>query len=301
MGYLKIFNLYKCKDISIFPEVCAMEKIHGTSVYLFLKNNKVNYHSGGETTLAFEAIFNKDFILSELLTIAKENSWSNIRLHGEAYGGKQQKMAETYGPVLKFIGFDIMIDVGLPTQRWLDLLVAEQLVYRLGLEFVPYNIGPSTAEWLDAQANLDSVQAVKNGMGSGKPREGIVIRPMIESVFPNGFRAICKHKNRLFWELGSERSLTDTIKAYSDDDAVAVDWVTEMRARHVIDKMMHSREEKKIHVKETSLFVTNMLQDIIDESEGEIIWTPSITKAIKRKAGGLFNSMIVKINLEYGQ
>ena len=301
MGYLKIPNLYKCKEILTFPELCVTEKIHGTSTYLYLKDKTVKYHCGGETEKTFGAIFDKDMILQELTAILTENSWINIRVHGEAYGGKQQKMAKTYGNVLKFIVFDIRINIDTPTDRFLDVLDAERIAHRLGLEFVPYVVGPATAEFLDEQANLDSVQSVKNGMGSGNAREGIVVGPMVESKLLNGDRAICKHKNRLFWELTNERPLTQKIIAHSNDNDIALDWVTDMRARHVIDKMMHDREEKKISNKETSLFVDKMLQDIVDESEGEIIWTIDVKKAIRRRAGGLFIGLINSINLEYNQ
>ena len=52
---------------------------------------------------------------------------------GEGYGGKEQGMRDTYGPDLKFIAFDVKIG-----NRWLSVTDAEDVVKKLGLEFVFY-------------------------------------------------------------------------------------------------------------------------------------------------------------------
>lgn len=301
MGYIKIFALYKCPEIFEYEEVCVMEKIHGTSTHIYLKDNIVHYKSGGEQGKNFEALFDKEYLFEELNLIIKENSWVNIKVHGECYGGKQQNMAATYGPDLKFIVFDIKVNCGTSSERFLNANDTVVLAERLKLEFVLYRIGKPTPEWLDEEANSHSLQAIRNGMGGGHPREGIVVKPLIESTFKNGHRAISKHKSNAFWEIKTPRPLNVKLTLYTNDNEIANDWVTEMRARHVIDKMLHNKEEKKLTKKDTSLFVDAILQDIIDESEGEIVWTEDIKKAIRRTAGPLFISLFDKINLEYQQ
>ncbi len=295
MGYISIIHLYKCKEFfTLFKDqqICAMEKIHGTSTHILLKHGDIKYHSGGETQKSFSGLFDKEFIFAELNAIMKEYAWSNIKVHGEAYGHKQQKMSATYGPKLKFIVFDIRVNTDTPGDHFLDVADAEKITHRLRLEFVPYEIGPNIPSWLEAQATKESAQAVRNGMGEGKLREGIVIRPLIEGKMSDGERAIFKHKNNTFWETKNPRSLEDQITTFSSSDDIVTEWVTDMRAQHVIDKILHNKEIKKIEKTDITLFVDNMLIDIKKESGGEIVWSDAVEKAIRRQAGQMARSLI---------
>jgi hypothetical protein len=99
----------------------------------------------------------------------------NVIVYGEAYGGKQQGMSNTYGKELKFIVFDVKID-----KNWLDVLNAESVANKLGLDFVNYERITTDLDKLDFHRDKYSVQARLNGCGEDKIAEGIVIRPLIE-------------------------------------------------------------------------------------------------------------------------
>jgi hypothetical protein len=71
--------------------------------------------------------------------------------------GAQQGMAGTYGPHLKFVAFDVMVN-----DKWQNVSEAADYCKNY-LKLV------ST---LDAERDQESVQAIKNGMGHGKKREG---------------------------------------------------------------------------------------------------------------------------------
>ena len=89
-----------------------MEKIHGTSTWITYENNStfLKYHSGGENAVNFRALFDDESLKTHLAKIAEENNWSMMKIHGECYGAKQQKMRTTYGNALKFIVFDIFAE-----------------------------------------------------------------------------------------------------------------------------------------------------------------------------------------------
>ena len=297
MGYMKIVNIYKCKEIFTFKEICAMEKIHGTSTNVSLSDGTLKFYCGGETQKTFEPLFDKDFLLEELTAILKENNWQNIKIHGEAYGAKQQAMFKTYGPKLKFIVFDIRVDCGLPTNKFLDVLDAEKLTGRLKLEFVPYVIGPCTVEFVDEQCGLDSVQAVRNGCGEGKIREGIVCRPLVESVLSNGDRAICKHINGPYRETMNKRPIgpiVEKLKIFTEAEEIANEWVTENRLNHVSSKFLHDKENKLIEKSDIGKLIDNMIADIKLEAGDEIVWSSEVIRVVRQKSGALIGAFVRK-------
>ena len=59
MGYAHIANLYRpeAQGILMFPEVWAMEKVHGTSAHVAWKGGKLSFFSGGEKHSAFLLVF----------------------------------------------------------------------------------------------------------------------------------------------------------------------------------------------------------------------------------------------------
>lgn len=295
MGYMHIISLYKWPEFfKAFPQVYAMEKIHGTSTWITLTtSNELIFHSGGEPTDKFTALFDKDKLYTSLLKLKTENNWSIVKIHGEAYGGKQQGMSKTYGPKLKFIVFEVCHD-----GQFVDVPAAEGIAKQLDLEFVHYEIGANTAEWVEAQSNLDSVQAVRNGMGA-HPREGVVIRPLTESTLlfhKEHVRAIAKHKNANFWEIKTRKPLGERLEVMSDINTIVDEWVTDERIKHVIDRVLQAKEDKKLTHKDTPTFINLMVEDVKREGEGEIEWSDNLAKGIRRQAGTMYQSHMKKLS-----
>lgn len=284
MGYMHIKQLYKCPEFfKLFHEIYAMEKIHGTSAWILLKNNNIIFNSGGEKHDRFKVLFDGNSLKNNLMQIIKENSWENIRIHGD----KQQKMATTYGPNLKFIVFDILVKQN-NQSKFLDIPDAQKIAERLGLEFVSYTKGSNTFEWIEEQTKIESVQAIRNGMGGGKLREGIVVRPLHESVFSDGTRAICKHKNAEFNETTTNKKLGENVKILEDATEIINEWVTEQRYQHVLDRVLKTKE---IDIKDMKKIIEFMVEDVQRESKGEIVWNDSISRAIRQKTAHLFKTM----------
>ena len=293
MGYIHIESLYKLPIFfKQFKEVFAMEKIHGTSSWItFETNHDLNYHSGAETTDNFKALFDDKHLQDNLMKISIENNWNKIKIHGEAYGGKQQGMSETYGNKLKFIVFDIfVVDNNEEIQdKFLNIPEAEKIAIELGLEFVYYKKIKNTPELIEEEAEKESIQAIRNGKGIGKSKEGIVIRP-IDETYILGKRAIAKYKNKEFWEIKSRRPLGEVLKILENQDEIINEWLTEMRFQHVLDRVLQMKEKKEFEKKDIKIVIDLMVEDIFRESQGEIIWSNDIEKAIKRKTGIMFKN-----------
>ena len=226
MGYLHIENLFSNQDILLFKECYAMEKIHGSSAHITLKDNQIRFSSGGESHDRFVKIFSAD--LKEKM----ELYGYGVVVYGEVYGSKCQGMSDTYGKDLKFVVFDIEV-----SGVWLPVLEAEAMAKNLGLEFVYYEKVSTDLSALDAQRDADSVQAVRNGMGTGHKREGVVLRPLIEVIRADGSRVICKHKRDDFRETATPRVVGAAPEVLSEANAIATEWVTTTRLQHVLDKI----------------------------------------------------------------
>jgi Rnl2 family RNA ligase len=228
--------------------------------------------------------------------ICSENNWNVIKVHGEGYGGKQQKMSATYGPKLRFIAFDIYIETDEST-FFLDVPVAEEIVQKLNLEFVHYVRGPNQSEWIENQSNMESVQAIRNGMGSGKLREGIVVRPLSETKMKNGKRAIFKHKNAEFWEIRTRRPLGERVKVVEVVNEIVNDWVTENRFQHVVDRILQQKDNKNIETKDIRLFLELMVEDVKRESEGEVVWSENLARSIRQKSAQMFKTTYPQLSM----
>lgn len=258
MGYLKIPNLYKSQSILRVKECFAMEKVHGTSASVGLdKDGKLRLHSGGESHERFAGLFDQAKLEADLKAVCPD---APITVYGEAYGGKQQGMSHTYGPDLKFIAFDVKIG-----DTWLDVVNAHDVATKLGIEFVHYVKITTDLADIDRERDADSVQAVRNGVGPGKMREGVVLRPIEELVDSRGNRVMCKHKRAEFGETKTPR-VVDISKLVVEANAnkVAEEWVTEMRLDHVLDKCPCT------DIKETGKLIAAMWEDVQREAEGEI-------------------------------
>lgn len=230
MGYLGIPNLYKDKDgsfVKLFQRVYVLEKIHGTSAHISfdLETKKLRFFSGGEQYERFCALFDaKDLeskfqVLTQRLEQEREATLSPIgkyrkcrryTVHGEAYGGKQQKMSHTYGDKLRFIAFDVVRDLDSSLDSdckegkqefigaraisatcpicGIDIVTAEKFAHRVDSHLVP-----------DLNEML-SQQAVRNGITEPRRAEGCVLRPIQETFDHRGDRIIYKHKSAAFSE-----------------------------------------------------------------------------------------------------
>jgi hypothetical protein len=281
MGYADIANLYKAQEILLFKRCFAMEKIHGTSAHLSWNNGQLGFFSGGEKHEKFVALFDQ-----EALAKAFEANFGDrkVKVHGEAYGGKQQGMSATYGPDLKFVVFDIKVD-----ESWLTVPKAEKVAIALGLEFVHYAEILTDLMLIDAERDADSVQAMRNGMGPGKMREGVVLRPPIEVVMNNGERVIAKHKREEFKERQNVPKVVDPAKAavLTEAAAIAEEWVVPMRLEHVLQGLPDATG-----IEHTAQVVKAMISDVYKEAKGEIVESKEVASAIGRKAAELWKRHI---------
>jgi hypothetical protein len=273
MGYMHIDNLYKIPDfLTRFDRLYALEKIHGTSAHIRWDGSQVTFFSGGVKHDAFIELFDEAYLFGMLAPFDPHV------IYGEAYGGSCQKMSHTYGDKLRFVAFDVKIG-----DNWLTVPEAEKFVKGVGLEFVYYNEIPSTLDAANAERDRPSTQAVRNGITDPKITEGVILRPVTEVTFPNGKRAIAKHKRVEFMEHKTPREVDPTkIKVLEDAKAIAEEWVTPMRLTHVLDKLPSPG------IEETGLVIRAMLEDIRREGDGEIVWTKEAERAVGKAAADLF-------------
>jgi hypothetical protein len=281
MSYLDIKNLYRFPDILQFKEVYALEKIHGTSSHIRWDGNVVYFFSGGEKYDNFCALFDKDKLQNKFIEIVGNKK---TLVCGEAYGGKQQKMSETYGKQLRFIVFDVKID-----DTWLNVINANNFANNLGLEFVHYQKIAADITEIDAQRDADSVQAIRNGVGTGKMREGIVLRPPFECVQSNGERLIAKHKREEFAERKHTPKVVDVqrLEVLQKAEEIAEEWVVPMRLEHVLQEHLEI-----VDMSHTSQLIRAMIVDIYKEASGEIVENKDVETAIGRKTAKLWKERI---------
>ena len=282
MGYLHIDNLYKNTEILNFKECYAMEKIHGTSAHISWKENKVSFFSGGESHSKFLTLFDED----KLTTTFEELFEFDVILFGEAYGGKQQGMSETYGKELKFIVFDVKVG-----DFWLDVLNAKNVADKLGLDFVDFVKCATDIEKLDFERDRPSTQAKLNGIKEDRLREGVVLRPLIELKKNNGDRIIVKHKHEKFLETRTKREVNpERLIVLEEAEDIAKEWVTPMRLNHVLDKLGNPDEITAI-----GDVIKEMIKDVFREAEREIVESKEASKSIGKLTAKMYKSRISKI------
>jgi hypothetical protein len=280
---LSIKNLYKSTEILLFKEVYAMEKIHGTSSHIQWKDNKVIFFSGGEKHDRFVELFDESFLEEKFKELFGE---MNVTIFGEAYGGKQQGMSHTYGKELKFIAFDVKVG-----DNWLDVPNAEDVTKKFNLEFVHYEKIPAQLFHIDRERDTESIQAIRNGCGKGKLREGIVLRPLIELRKNNGDRIIVKHKRDEFMETKTPREVDpEKLKLLKDAEEISNEWVTANRLEHVLDKIGNPTD-----ISETGKVIKAMIEDVTREAEGEIVESKLALQSIGKRTAQLFKQKISKI------
>lgn len=253
--------------------------VHNTSAHLkFSDKGELTFFSGGEKhdkfVNAVKPLINMDADIPKGI---------EMTVYGEAYGGKCQGMSDTYGKELKFCVFDVKIG-----DIWLDVPNAENVAKKLGLEFVDYVKVPSNLECFDIERDKPSAQAIKNGCGY-KQREGVVIRPLAEYTRPNGKRVIVKHKGDNFRETRTPRQVSpEQLKVLSKANEVANEWVTHMRLEHVLDKLDGDKNDMSI----MSKLGRAMVKDVGIESEGEVIWSKEVERAIVKRTAEILKERI---------
>lgn len=284
MGYLHIENLYKNQTILLFKECYALEKIHGTSAHILWEPDVgLKLFSGGEKQENFENLFDKTFLISSFLELDLPHS---ICVYGEAYGGKCQGMKKTYGEKLKFVAFDVNIGY-----NWLDVESAERFCNSLNIDFVPYRKILTDIDSLNAARDAYSMQAKKNGIVEDKIQEGIVLRPLIELIKSNGSRVIAKYKRDEFRETKKTRELTsDKVAILRNAEAIAEEWVTEMRLKHIIDKLTGVTS-----IEMMPMIIKAMIEDVYREGKCEIEESADVRKAIGKATARIFKRDYCKI------
>jgi hypothetical protein len=284
MGYLHIHNLStKDQDILLFKECYALEKVHGTSAHISWNDNKLGFFSGGEKYDRFIKLFDHDK-LTQIFTERHLNQ--KVIIYGEAYGGSQQGMKDTYGPELRFIAFDVNI-----LDNWLDVPNANQVCDHLGLEFVPWVKTHTELTALNMYRDAPSEVAYRRNCGI-KPREGVVLRPLIELTKNNGERVILKHKGEAFAERKTPQQILDPakLKILEEADAIAEEWVTPMRLEHVLQKL-----PPDITMADTRKVIDAMIEDVTREASGEIVDSTEARKAIGKMTVKIFKQRLNKI------
>lgn len=282
MGYAHIDNLYKNQEILMFKECYALEKVHGSSGHVKYKvnDNKLVIYAGGVSHELFVKNFDEEKLTNELKQYCFDHQISeDITFFGEAYGGKHQKMGETYGKELRFIVFDVNVD-----GKFLNVPIAEEVAKSFGLEFVEYELIPTDLNEINRCRDKPSELAIRRGMGDTKVREGVVLRPIIEVTKNNGERVCAKHKRDEFRETATPKIVDDPqkLEVLANAIAIAEEWVTVTRLQHVLDKI---EESNRNHLN----VINAMIEDVYREAKGEIVESPETKKAISKKTAQIFS------------
>lgn len=209
-----------------------------------------------------------------------------VVIYGEQYGGKQQRMSETYGTTPMFIVFEVKIG-----DTWLNVPNAEDVANKLGLEFVPYVECSTDIKELDAQRDAMSIVAERRGCGKNKIREGIVIRPLEEYLDKRSNRVIVKHKRDEFMETKTPRQVDpEKLKILEEARAISEEWVTEQRLSHVLDHLGNPSDISSIRD-----VIKEMIEDVLREAKGEIVESQAAKRAIGTTTALMFKKRISKI------
>lgn len=282
MGYMHIENLYRprAQTILLFRECWALEKIHGTSAHVSWKNGVLSFHSGGEKHSRFVGLFDEAALTAAFTDLGHDE----VVVYGEAYGGSQQKQAHRYGPTLRFVAFDVRVG-----GTWLAVPNAEEVSKKLGIEFVFYKKVSTDLAALDAERDAPSEQARRNGVPTDRPREGVVLRPLVEVTTSDGERVMCKHKRDEERETATPRKVVDPsqLQVLADAEAIALEWVTDTRLAHVLDNIPGPHD-----MSTTPKVIAAMIEDVQREASGEIVESKEARQAIGKRAAVLFKARV---------
>lgn len=276
MGYMHIENLYKNQLIMLFKKCYALEKVDGTSAHISFNfsEKKLSFFTGGS-----HALFLSLFDQAKLLEAFVKQFDQDVIVYGEHYAGKEQGMGHVYGQQSKFIGFDVKVG-----ETWLNVPNATDVCDKLGLEFVSWVEIDATVEAVNAERDKDSIQAIRNGMGSGHKREGVVLRPLFEMLTSNGERVMSKHKGDHKRETNTSREISpDKLKVLENAQAVATEWVTAERFEHVMQKLPQA-----VDMKSVPIVIAAMVEDVYREGKGEIVESNEVKVAIGKATVPMF-------------
>jgi hypothetical protein len=280
MGYLHIDNLYKDQRILMFRECFALEKIHGTSAHVAWRDSNVVLFSGGEKHERFAALFDVETLKAKFEALEHPT----VTVYGEAYGGKQQGQSWRYGGDLKFIAFEVQIG-----DLWLAVPHADDVTSHLGLSFVHYRQVATDLAALDGERDAPSEQARRNGVEGDKPREGVVLRPLIEMCDNRGHRIIAKHKRDEERETRTPRVVVDPSKmrVLRLAQEIADEWVTPTRLEHVLDKL-----GPNVGIERMRDIIAAMTEDVLREGAGEFVNSREARAAIGKKTAETFKARL---------
>jgi len=280
MGYMHIDNLYKDQRILMFRECYALEKIHGTSAHITWRDGLLIFASGGEKHSRFVSLFDETSLTAAFEALGHPE----LTIYGEAYGASQQRQSHRYGPNLRFVAFEVQVG-----GTWLAVPQAHDVATKLGLEFVHYVKIPTTLDALDAERDAPSVQARRNGVEGDRPREGVVLRPLLEFATNDGRRIIAKHKRDDERETATPRKLVDPAQqvVLTRATEIADEWVTPTRLEHVLDKL-----GPDVGIDRMRDVIAAMTEDVLREGAGEIVDSREARAAIGRKTAEVFRARL---------
>lgn len=282
MAYMHIDNLYKDTNILQFKECYAMEKLHGTSAHITFKQGRINYFAGGGKHETFVELFDEKDLLARFAGkgIPEDRS---VTVYGESYGGKQQGQSWRYGKEARFAAFEVKIG-----DSWLSVPQAEDFAKGLGFDFVPWVKCSTDIEILDEQRDSPSIQASKCGMGEDIPKEGIVLRPLMEVKTNNGERIIAKHKREEERETKTKREVNaEQLAMIREAYQRAEEWVTYNRLANILS---HIPEPHTIQM--TGDIIKIMIEDVEREGEGEILLDKPMKGQIGKQAAQLYKKYL---------
>lgn len=286
MSYASIGNLYKDRAILLESECFAMEKVDGTSASLAFNRdqNIIHYHGGCVQGPVFKALFNSEDLEAKFRQLSGEK----ITVYGEAYGGKVQKGAWRYGSNIKFVAFEVKVD-----DVWLVVPEAERIVLSLGLEFVHYVRISTKLSEIDFWRDATSQQAIRNGVttadGPFIRREGVVLRTIDEKLDARGNRIIAKHKRDEERETKIPRVVdTAKIEKLLKAREIAEEWVVENRLLHVLSHL----PGEIVDMTRTRDVISEMLNDVHREGEGEFEPSPEVNAEIGKRTGQLLKAWL---------
>ena len=128
-------------------------------------------------------------------------------------------------------------------------------------------------------------------MGTGHMREGIVLRPLVELIHPNGGRIISKHKRPEFAERANTPSINDPEKqkVLEDAKAVAEEWINAVRLQHVLDAIGIADPQ----MEDAQKIIKGMIEDVYREAAGEIIESKDVSRAIGKQTMKELKSLLM--------
>ena len=141
---------------------------------------------------------------------------------------------------------------------------------------------------LDVEMEAPSVQAICNGCGDNKKREGIVVRPLIEMRTNNGNRVICKYKPEEQMETKTKREVSEEeLKVLSDAKEIAEEWVTNLRLEHILQKF-----PADVSMESMGDIIKAMISDVYREGRDEIVESKPLQKEIGKVTVKLFKQKL---------